>query len=99
MTDPDKMSTEELLREQLRLARKADRRGGCLWNIVMFILFGLFYLAWLGIKRLAKWTWWVLVFLWAATKWIWRGLILVPAMWTWRKTVQVGGWVAGKVRR
>lgn len=51
MTD---QTTEELLREQLRLARKADRRGGCLWNIVMVLLFGVFYLAYMLVKQLVK---------------------------------------------
>lgn len=87
-----------MLEEQNRLLRKADRRGGCLWNIVMLVLFGVFYLAWLLIKRLVKWTVWAALAVWAALRWtavhIWAGL-----RWSWALIVRASRAVARRLRR
>lgn len=83
--------TEELLAEQVRLLKKADKRGGCLWNLVMVVLFGFFYIAWLILKRLAKWSWWLLVTTWKGIRWC-ALKIAAGARALWR-------FVASKVRR
>lgn len=72
MTDDTESRLAKALEEQNRLLRKADRRGGCLWNIVMVLLFGVFYLAWLAGKRIVK------VAIWAA-RIIWRALVWLSA--------------------
>lgn len=68
------MDTEDrlakALEEQNRLLRKADRRGGCLWNLIMVILFGVFYLAWLVGKQVVKFVLWAARVLWALLRWI-----------------------------
>jgi hypothetical protein len=67
-----------MLEEQNALLRKADRRGGCLWNLVMVLLFGVFYLAWLLVKRVWKVTVWIAVHAWRALRWAsmktWQGM-------------------------
>lgn len=68
----DNTRFQELMEEQIRLARKADRRSGCLWNIVMTVLLGWLYLAWLLIKRLAKWVWWIVRMIGRSVRWVWR---------------------------
>jgi hypothetical protein len=93
---------EALLAEQVRLARKADRRGGCLWNLVMLLLFGVFYLAWLAVKRLAKWTWAALVLTWAAIRWaarqVWAATVWVSTH-AWAATKATGRFLARQAAR
>ena len=64
----------QALEEQNRLLRKADRRGGCLWNLVMVILFGVFYLAWLAIKQVVKLVLWLARTVWRFLRWVWSQL-------------------------
>lgn len=75
MTDSTEKRLAAALEEQNRLLRKADRRGGCLWNLVMVLFFGIFYLAWLVIKRLVKWTIWLVRKTWAGLRWTWALLV------------------------
>lgn len=90
MTTPTP-TTDDLLKEQVRLLRKADRRSGCLWNLVMFVLFSLPYLVWLTLKRLAKWAWAVLRFAWRVVR--------AVARWTWHAIRGAGRWVASLFQR
>jgi hypothetical protein len=73
-------STEQrigaMLEEQNRLLQKADRRGGCLWNLVMVLVFGVFYIAWLVLK----WTVQVVV---AIASFTWQ-MIVIASLATWR---------------
>lgn len=82
------MSTEtELLaklEEQNRLLRKADRRGGCLWNLVMLVLFGVFYLAWLIGKWVVKLVILAAMLVWRLLRAIGRALA-AGAAWARRK--------------
>lgn len=70
MADDTEARLGALLEEQNRLLRKADRRGGCLWNLVMVLFFGIFYITWLIIKRLIKWVIWLILTVWAGLRWL-----------------------------
>lgn len=78
MTDTTEDRLAKALEEQNRLLQKGDRRGGCLWNLIMVIFFGVFYLAWLAGKRLVKWTIAAARLTWAFIRWCavttWHGL-------------------------
>lgn len=105
MTEPT-TDHDALLREQVRLMQKADRRSGCLWNLVMSVLFGVFYWTWLALKRLAKWAWWTLRLVWASIRlatffvlaalaWCWE-VTKLGAAWAWHQAVRLVRWARSR---
>jgi hypothetical protein len=70
--------------EMLRLQRRTDRRVGCLWGLVMTVLFGVWYWCWLAVKwtaigsvKLARigWTWTLI-----ACRWAWLGTVALTRL-------------------
>lgn len=74
-----------LLQEQVRLARRADRRAGCLMGLLWTLLFGVFYWGWLAIK-------WATLLAWRSGALAWAvcwGATVTASVWTWRGSVWV----------
>ncbi len=69
--------------EILRLQRRADRRSGCLFGIIMSLLFSWLYWIWLVLK-------WTAIGSWKLLRWAWSvGVAICRLLWrtstvTWR---------------
>lgn len=92
---PQPLMTQVQAEEMLRLQRRADRRGGCLFAIAMSLLFGWFYWAWLALKWTAIGSWKLTVLSWRAafalSRWSWSAG-MVAGRWMWRGCVACWHW-------
>lgn len=88
---PQPMMTQAQAAEMLRLQRRADRRGGCLFGIVMSLLFSWVYWTWLVVK-------WTVLSTLALLRWSWKASVVLWR-WSWAAAVKCWQWSVAATRK